>query len=124
MTREQPRLLHLGCGTIAPTEWLNVDGSFSAWLARHPWINGLLRMLRPRSALQTQWPPNVYVANLRKPMPWANGSFHAAYSSHLLEHLHYEDAIRLLKEIYRVLEPGGICRMLVPDVAAIVSDYL
>ncbi|MBM3573457.1 MAG: methyltransferase domain-containing protein [Alphaproteobacteria bacterium] len=38
------------------------------------------------------------------------------YASHVLEHLGFRDELpRALKEIYRVLRPGGLCRISVPD---------
>ena len=35
-TTSTSKLLHLGCGLTAPAEWLNVDGSWNAWLAQRP----------------------------------------------------------------------------------------
>jgi len=46
------------------------------------------------------------------------------YGSHVLEHLYLEEAKRLLKECHRVLRPGGVLRMAVPDLRAIVMDYI
>jgi predicted SAM-dependent methyltransferase len=61
---------------------------------------------------------------LRKRLPWSDNSFDAVFSSHLLEHLHRQEALSLLKEAHRVLVPGGLCRMLVPDLRAIVIEYM
>jgi len=121
-----PRLLHLGCGLKCPEEWINVDGSRNAWLAQHPVIKRLVTAfhLAPRSQTDIPWPTNVVVSDLRKTLPFASGSFDAVFSSHLVEHLHRDEARALLKEAHRVLKPGGICRTLVPDLMHQVRQYL
>lgn len=45
-------------------------------------------------------------------IPVASESVHVAYSNMLLEHLHPDDAVEHLREVYRVLAPGGVyvCR--------------
>ena len=53
--------------------------------------------------------------DLRYPLPYNNESFLGIFSEHTLEHLHPFEAIRLLKEIQRVLLPGGVLRLTVPD---------
>jgi SAM-dependent methyltransferase len=120
-----PRLLHLGCGLIAPAEWVNVDGSLNAKLAKRPRLRRLLGQFRliPRSFTEIPWPENIQVVDLRRTLPFAEGSFDAAFSSHLLEHIFRGEALRLLKEVYRVLTPGGYCRSLVPDLAAVIREY-
>ena len=46
------------------------------------------------------------------------------YSSHLLEHLPFDFAPEFLKEHYRVLKPGGVIRIVVPDLAKLIDLYL
>src|SRR5207302_349822 len=48
----------------------------------------------------------------------------AVYGSHVLEHLEPEAAMRLLRECFRILKPGGIVRIVVPDLGVIVRLYL
>jgi SAM-dependent methyltransferase len=45
-------------------------------------------------------------------MQFADGSFDAVYCSHVLEHVH--DDRQALREVYRVLKPGGWAILLVP----------
>lgn len=120
------RLLHLGCGLTAPAEWLNVDGSWNAWLAQQPWLRSVGTTLRlvPRSKSLVPWPTNITIADLRKRLPFPDDAFEAVYSSHLIEHLHRDGALALLREARRVLRPGGVCRTLVPDLRKMVDDYL
>ena len=109
----------------APAEWVNVDGSFNAWLAQHRLMKRMIGALRlaPRKQLEIPWPTNITIANLRKRLPFGNASFDAVYSSHTVEHLHRNEALALLREGFRVLKPGGICRTLVPDLGALIKEY-
>lgn len=119
-------LLHLGCGLTAPEGWLNVDVSWQVVLAQWPTLKRALVRLRlyPRTQADIPWPANILRLDLRKPLPFPDDRFVAVYSSHTLEHLFYEDAVRLLKECCRVLKPGGICRIVVPDLRAAVTKYV
>jgi SAM-dependent methyltransferase len=117
--------LHLGCGLTAPDGWLNVDGSVQVILAQHQWLKRLVVALRLLPARQAAipWSPRVRHINLTRPLPFADASFAAVYSSHVLEHLHHAHALALLLECRRVLRPGGTCRAVVPDIEAIVERY-
>ena len=119
-------LLHLGCGLEAPPNWLNVDGSYQASFARWPRLKRCLTAFRiyPASQAAIPWPTNVLRLNLRHRLPFNDNQFEAIYSSHTIEHLYREDAAKLARECYRVLRSGGICRIVVPDLAAAVSRYL
>jgi len=48
----------------------------------------------------------------------------AVYASHVLEHMLFPDAQLALQESFRVLAPGGIARFVVPDLRAIVMEYI
>lgn len=48
---------------------------------------------------------------------FADGTFTAVYASHVLEHFDYKDALpRALREWHRVLAPGGVLQLSVPDI--------
>ena len=48
---------------------------------------------------------------------FAEGTFAEVYASHVLEHFDYKDALyAALVEWHRVLEPGGVLRLSVPDI--------
>lgn len=118
--------LHLGCGLNTPEGWINLDGSWNAWLAKHPSLRRLVKALRllPPSQLDIPWSPDIFIHDVRKPLPFPDNAFSAIYASHLLEHLYLEEGKRLLKECFRVLKPGGVLRMVVPDLQAIVLEYM
>ena len=110
-------LLNLGCGMCTPPGWVNVDGSWSASLAKKPRLKSLLRATRlaPAYVTETPWNPDIVVADLRRRLPFADNEADAVYCSHTLEHFHVESGKRFLHEMHRVFKPGGICRILVPD---------
>ena len=91
-------LLNLGCGSRRHPDWTNVD-------------------LVPAG-------PDVIAVDLRRPLPCPAGSFRAVYAAHVLEHLEPGEARRLAAEIHRLLEPGGIVRIVVPDLEGIARAYL
>lgn len=61
--------------------------------------------------------------DLRASLPYADNSFDGAYSEHTLEHMYPAEALRLLREIHRVLKPGAIFRCSVPDLRRYVDFY-
>lgn len=118
--------LNLGCGLNAPEGWLNIDGSLQVLFARMPKLKSLLvgLGLYPRSQAEIAWPSNIMRLDLRHPLPFKENSFSAVYSSHTIEHLFFGDAVALISECFRVLKTGGVCRIVVPDLAAAVQRYL
>ncbi|MBB5285126.1 SAM-dependent methyltransferase [Rhabdobacter roseus] len=46
------------------------------------------------------------------------------YSFHVFEHLSYEEGIHALRELHRVLKPGGICRISTPDLEFFAREYV
>lgn len=90
--------VNLGCGSVYHPDWVNLDSI-------------------PASDFVRRW-------DIRKPLPFKTGEVDACYASHVLEHLPRSSADDLLEECYRVLKPGGIIRLAVPDLENIASAYL
>jgi predicted SAM-dependent methyltransferase len=67
---------------------------------------------------------DVISHNLLNGIPFPNDTFDLVYHSHVLEHFKKRDAEYLLKECYRVLKPGGVLRVVVPDLEKIVRHYI
>jgi predicted SAM-dependent methyltransferase len=124
-THESLRL-NLGCGLRTHPDWINVDGSWNARLAKRPILRKLLASLRLMSADQAEipWNRDIFVHDVRKPLPFPDGSAIAVYASHVLEHLYREEGQQLIRESFRVLVPGGIIRVVVPDLHNVVYEYL
>jgi predicted SAM-dependent methyltransferase len=123
MRPNQARKLNLGCGPIQPDGWENVDGSMRAYVAsRFSWFDRLMSRLG-------LWPPTEFkrktrFANLLKPLSWPDNSVDSIYLGEVLEHFTREDGDRLLAECCRVLKPGGVIRVRVPDNARFWRNYL
>jgi predicted SAM-dependent methyltransferase len=53
--------------------------------------------------------------DVRRPLPFPDGSAAVVYTSHMLEHLFPAEALGLLREIRRILSSAGVARVVVPD---------
>ena len=67
--------------------------------------------------LDYEWRPGVDVCwdIVKKEYPFPDNSFKGIYTEHCLEHIGLENLKSNLKEFYRILKPGGIVRIIVPD---------
>ena len=65
----------------------------------------------------------VFGHDLRYPLPFADEQFAGAFSEHTIEHFSPADALNLLREIHRVLQPGAIFRCVLPDLALFIRYY-
>jgi predicted SAM-dependent methyltransferase len=114
--------LNVGSGPSSPPDWINFDGSWQARLAGYPWLAGLGR--RALGIDVGHWPKGVRHRDIRHGLPYEPGSVAVVYASHVLEHLHRADTVQFLGHVRQLLKPGGVCRVVVPDVHAIVTWYL
>jgi predicted SAM-dependent methyltransferase len=62
------------------------------------------------------------LADLSTSLPFRSESVALLHSEDLLEHLDLEAGKRLLAECHRVLQPGGVMRLLTPDLRALVQQ--
>jgi len=112
--------LNLGCGSRVVDGWVNVDYALGARLMKFPLFAAVNRHVR---FFDMDWDHRVFIHDLRRRFPWGDGLVDAIYSSHTLEHLSKSDGRQFLAECFRVLKPGGLIRIIVPDLAALVSAY-
>lgn len=63
------------------------------------------------------------VADVRRLEGVADGAAELVYASHVLEHFGRNEYMDVLREWHRVLKPGGILRLSVPDFAACATVY-
>jgi SAM-dependent methyltransferase len=68
--------------------------------------------------------PTDLAWDLRKGIPFRDGSVEAIFHEHLLEHLPLVAVLPLFRECSRVLHGGGILRIGVPDAERYIRDYV
>ena len=111
------RYVQYGCGFSAPTSWRNFDASPTLRFERLP----LIGKLYTKNAMR--FPENVQFGDIVTGLPVDDGSCKAIYCSHVLEHLSLEDFRVALANTHRMLEKGGLFRLVVPDLTHAVSKY-
>ncbi|NCA26494.1 MAG: methyltransferase domain-containing protein [Methylophilaceae bacterium] len=91
------RLLELGCGPNPKKEFVNLD---------------------------YRWRPGVDIVwDLLKPLPFPDHRFAGIFTEHCLEHFDLNQLERIVSEVYRILQPSGVVRIIVPDLALYVKAY-
>lgn len=64
------------------------------------------------------------VYDCRKHLPFPDNAVRALFCEHVFEHIDYtEEAPHFLAECYRVLQPGGVVRIIVPDAETYLRAY-
>jgi hypothetical protein len=111
--------IQFGCGLCAPPSWRNFDAGPAFWLEKNlPFLKSFLR-----SRGYPDYPPNIEYGNVIAGLPIAPGSAEAVYCSHVLEHLTLDQFRATLRNVYTYLAPGGVFRMVLPDLAWLVRQY-
>lgn len=120
-------LIHLGCGPNAtPSSWRDFDGSWNLRINKLPKplpsvVRKLAYGINPKMYF---WPGHVEYMELTKPFTLATNSADAIYASHVWEHLYFDEALFAISECHRILKPGGILRLAVPNLRFYCEDYL
>ncbi len=89
--------LNWGCGDVRPTDWINAD-------------------LRDGEGIDIS-------GSILDGLPLKDGSVDYISSQHALQQLLVYDIIEALKELRRVLKPGGVLRMCLPDLDKAIAAY-
>lgn len=61
--------------------------------------------------------------DVRRRFPFDDQTFDYVFSEHVIEHVNFDDGRHMLREIARVLKPGGHVRIVTPDLAALIKLY-
>jgi len=96
----RPRYLNLGSGPRGRDEknWVNVDGYYDR---------------------------NVHhMMDFARRFPFTDDSFDGIFAEHVLEHFSRDQGVAVFRECLRVLRPGGLLRVIVPDAAKVIAAYL
>jgi predicted SAM-dependent methyltransferase len=90
--------LHIGCGGFALPGWLNSDLS--------PLNRG-----------------GIVNIDATEQLPFPDNSVDYIFSEHIIEHLAYAEGKFFLSECWRVLKPGGVCRVATPRLELLIDIY-
>lgn len=90
--------MNWGCGPLSSYGWINSD-------------------IAP-------WPGVQAVADIRQGLPLPDNHFDYIVSIHALPELPYADLDPALRELRRVLKPGGVLRLGLPDMDRAIQAYL
>jgi predicted SAM-dependent methyltransferase len=126
-----PVKVNLGCGLFVAPGWINVDGGVHAMCAK--WPRPVLNFLYEHTYCKHTHSRDEYLRVLREEhfvhqsleygLPFDADCVDVIYSSHMLEHLFREDAVKLLRDAHRALKPGGLIRIAVPDLSYAMKLY-
>nr|WP_295923791.1 methyltransferase domain-containing protein [uncultured Dyadobacter sp.] len=97
MEEKKLRYLNVGCGNKFHSDWVNID--------------------------MVSYHPDVIEHNVLSGLPFPEDYFDVVYHSQVLEHIPKNKANDFLAECFRVLKPGGIIRIVLPDLENIVREY-
>jgi predicted SAM-dependent methyltransferase len=70
-----------------------------------------------------EYVPNVLQMDATQQFPLPDNTFDYIFSEHMIEHVYYSGGVSMLCECHRVLRPGGVLRLVTPDLASVISLY-
>ncbi len=111
--------VNFGCGIYAPPQWENYDVSPTLQIRKIPIIGKIISRLLH----DIPFPEHIKVGNIVKGLPLPKSSVDVMYSSHVLEHMSYEDAKQAIANVYLHLKPGGVFRSVLPDIEVLMKEY-
>lgn len=99
-TRQEKTKLNIGCGTDYKEGWVNIDNNSDKNITQ----------------LDLNW-------DLRNPLPFDDNSVDFIFNEHFIEHLSVEESRKSLSDFMRVLKPGGVMRIAMPDMVDVIDLY-
>lgn len=109
------KILNLGCGGVRPkgSEWINLDDLLTQLPEGSP----------ERLSLEAE---GNYVNHVISPvtgLPFESEWFDGCLASHFFEHWDCQDATHIMRECRRVLKPGGVLLVSVPNASYFREVY-
>ncbi len=95
--KHEIKKLHFACHKNILDSWFNIEKEEKE--DNTPWINVI------------------------NPLPFEDSSFDYIFLERLLQHYEYEQGLRLLKECFRILKPGGKIRIITPNLDFFIEIY-
>lgn len=118
LLRNGIRGINCGCGKLLAAGCLNVD--------QLSWSDGLGTSSEPGILLRIHYGQHVLYymqQDLTQSFPFADQSFSWGYSEHFIEHVTLSEAIGWLREMRRLIAPGGLLRVTTPDLGKYIDGY-
>ena len=97
LNNHQTKMLNLGAGPNRYKGWLTADAFKSE--------------------------ADIYL-NAYSKFPFKDSTWDVIYSEHMLEHIYVDKVPHLLSEVFRILKPGGLFRVTVPDLEIHAKNYI
>lgn len=122
------RVANLGCGPKVSShpDVINIDWSIYLRFRSSLLLSWLPRLVLRGERLRRyrELPENIVAHDLARGIPLPDGSLDVVYHSHMLEHIDRERVAGFQREVWRVLKPGGVQRIVVPDLEILAKRYL
>lgn len=107
-----------GAGWSCPEDWQNFDSSPALRIEKLPLVG------RFYTKNASRFPPNVEYGDIVLGLPVADGSCDFLYCSHVLEHLALDEFFTAVRNSFHLLKPGGLWRLVMPDLRHEADKYL
>ena len=120
--------LNVGAGGYPMPDFINIDNSIFLQLLK--WYPILKRFIgKRRCACFDVYKEALKVApylifDCGKPLPLPTASVDHILTSHFLEHLHHDEAEKVVRGFHRILKTGGTLHVIVPDLAHRAVRYV
>ena len=89
--------LNWGCGAVGEPGWINSD-------------------IKDGRSIQIS-------CDIREGLPLDSDSMDYVVSIHALPEIHFNDQLTVLRELHRVIKPGGVLRLALPDIDRSIDAY-
>jgi len=124
--------INLGSNRSGISGWINIDNHVGLRIGSSRFLSAVVRAVlktrilkyRPTDVIIDP-PPNLMIVDLSKgKLPFDDNTVDYVYTSHFLEHLPRYMTIKLLTDVRRTMKPGGLIRIVVPDLETLAIAYV